>query len=170
VAGEAMLDPAHPAMSDVNHARRGHENCVESWLQRSVDHDSPVELARLLYRATDALWDRAVTTLGTVTLTAIVGRVFHRAEARYPFLANTHGLASQRKGNDVNRIAGVPTSEVIDGMRFALIELLAVVGRLTAEILTPELHAALHSVAPSKALEPGRPESRTSAALADEAS
>jgi hypothetical protein len=128
------------------HPRPGHEDCVDRWLDRWVDHDS-IDLARLLHRATDALWERAVTALGSVTLTAIVGRVFHRAETQYPFLSNAHGKTAARRV-DLERIAAVPTTQMIAGMRFVLVELLAVIGKLTAEILTSELHAALREVLP----------------------
>jgi hypothetical protein len=40
----------------------------------------------------------------------------------------------------------VPRPELIEGLRFAFIELLTVIGRLTAEILSSDLHAALLEV------------------------
>ena len=131
-----------------DHPRRGHEDCVDRWLDRSVDHDSSLELARLLSRTTDALWECAVTALGTVTLTAVVSRVFHRAETQYPFLSKAHGKTAAHR-IEPERIAAVPAAQLIEGMRFVLVELLAVIGRLTAEILTTELHAALQQVTPA---------------------
>jgi hypothetical protein len=148
------------------HPRRGHEDSVDRWLDRSVNHQSSIELARLLYRATDALWERAITALGSVTLTAIIGRVFHGAESKYPFLSHAHGKNAARRV-ELERIAAVPAAELIEGMRFVLVELLAVIGRLTAEILTPELHAALQDVTPA-APEPRPREASPHAAIVRE--
>ena len=134
--------------------RRGHEVCVDRWLERSLEHDSPIALASLLNLATDALWERARSALGSVTLTAIVMRVFHRAETQFPFLSNAHGKVAPHRV-ELDRFTGVPPARLIEGMRFLLVELLAAIGKLTAEILTPELHAALHEATP-KAVEPIR--------------
>ena len=137
-------------MTAARNARCEHERCVDAWLAHSVDRSSSHELARLLFRATDALWARAVTVLGSVTLNAIVTRVLRRAETRYPFAANAYGKSPARRV-ELEQAVTIPASELIDGMRFVLVELLDVLGKLTAEILTPELHAALYEVASDRA-------------------
>ena len=137
-------------------ARRAHERCVDGWLARCVVLDSSQELAQLLFRATDALWAHAVPVLGNVTLNAIFTRVLRRAEAHYPFAASAYGKSPARRA-ELEQAVTIPASELVEGIRFVLVELLAVLGTLTAEILTPELHAALHEVAPDRceALEVG---------------
>jgi hypothetical protein len=40
----------------------------------------------------------------------------------------------------------VPRAALIEGLRYGLIELLTVIGALTAEVLRGELHAALEAV------------------------
>jgi hypothetical protein len=48
------------------------------------------------------------------------------------------------------RLVTVPRTPLIEGLRYGLIELLTVIGALTAEVLRGELHAALDAVtAPS---------------------
>jgi hypothetical protein len=96
----------------------------------------------------EAMWQRAYATLGEVTLTAILDRVLYTAAERFPLLSSlevdTNGLKSDRLR------AGAPGSnrdELAKGIRFVLVEFLTVLGNLTAEVLTPALHAELKNVA-----------------------
>jgi len=126
-----------------------HEAVVDAWLARSVDHDSSVEIVRLFHAALDAVWNRAVTILGPVTLTAIAERVLHQTTERYTFLS----AIDRKSSGDArwlerlrDRLATVPRNLLIEGLRFGLIELLTIIGALTAEVLRGELHAALETV------------------------
>jgi hypothetical protein len=95
------------------------------------------------------LWSRTKTTLGEVTLTAIAERVLHNASEHFPFVCQLTGEASGGgQFRDLDAQAGaVDGAELIAGIRFVLTEFLTVLGNLTAEILTPVLHAALSNVA-----------------------
>lgn len=134
---------------DRAHNEPSHEATVDAWLARSVDHDSSVEIVRLFHAALDAVWNRAVTILGPVTLTAIAERVLHHTSERYTFLS-----AIDRKSSSdarwterlYERLATVPRALLIEGLRFGLIELLTIIGALTAEVLRGELHTALEAV------------------------
>jgi hypothetical protein len=131
------------------HDEPSHEAVVEAWLARSVDHDSPVEIVRLFYAALDAVWNRAVTILGPVTLTAIAERVLHNATERYTFLsAIDRGSSGDARWTErlCERLVTVPRAALIESLRYGLIELLTVIGALTAEVLRGELHAALEAV------------------------
>jgi len=123
-----------------------HRAAVDRWVARSIGDASPIEIVGRFGAAFEALWTCAVTTLGSVTLTAIAERVLTTATGRYPFLAainpRPHGDARWRQ-HLYERLASVPRPELIEGLRHGLIELLTVIGRLTAEILTDELHAAM---------------------------
>jgi len=141
----------------MNHGRDepSHEAAVDTWLARSIDHDSSVEIVRLFHAALDAVWNRAVTILGPVTLTAIAERVFHNATERYPFLSaiDRRSGSDRRSGGDARwmdrldeRLVTVPRAALIESLRYGLIELLTVIGALTAEVLRDELHAALEAV------------------------
>ncbi len=137
---------------DREHDERGHEAVVDAWLARSVDHQSSVGIVRLFYGALDAVWNRAVTILGPVTLTAIAERVLHHATERYTFLSAIDRKPSGDAQWTVRlheRLVTVPRAPLIEGLRYGLIELLTVIGTLTAEVLRGELHAALDAVAPS---------------------
>jgi hypothetical protein len=121
---------------------------VDAWL-KAVGADAPPErLVGDFAAAFDALWKRAKLTLGDVTLAAIVDRVLYTAVERLPAFStvrltpngeiDVHGLRE--------RLSSVPNSELRDGIRFVLVELLTVIGNLTAEILSPELHAELSRI------------------------
>ncbi len=123
----------------------GHEAAVDAWIERSLP-SLPIEIVGLFHEALEAVWNRAVTTLGTVTLTAIAERVLYTAVERYGFLS----AINPRPNGDARwraqlheRLAAVPRAELVGGLRFALVELLRVIGSLTAEILSADLHAAL---------------------------
>jgi hypothetical protein len=126
-----------------------HEVVVDAWLARSVDHDSSVEIVRLFHVALDAVWNRAVAILGPVTLTAIAERVLHNAIERYTFLS----AIDRRSSGDARwterlyeRLGTVSRALLIEGLRYGLIELLTIIGALTADVLGNELHAALDAV------------------------
>jgi hypothetical protein len=126
-----------------------HADIVDGWIKRTVEHGSSIEIVGWFGAALEALWTRAVTTLGTVTLTAIAERVLATTTGRFPFLSiiNPHPNGDPRWRQQLaERLATVPRSELLEGLRFALIELLVVIGRLTAEILSEELHAAIAEV------------------------
>lgn len=126
-----------------------HGAMVDTWIKRSVDGRSSFEIADLFGAALEGLWNRAVATLGSVTLTALTERALGTATGRYPFLSvirphpNGGGYCRRQLHG---RLASVPGSQLLEGLRFALIELLTVIGRLTAEILSHELHAAVMEV------------------------
>jgi hypothetical protein len=160
----------------MNHGRDepSHEAVVDAWLARSVDHDSTVEIVRLFHAALGAVWNRAVTILGPVTLTAIAERVLHNATERYPFLSaiDRRSNSDRRSGGDARwmerlheRLVTVPRAPLIESLRYGLIELLTVIGALTAEVLRGELHAALEAVTgPSGPRSPVDAQSRSEVA------
>jgi hypothetical protein len=123
-----------------------HATVVDAWLERSLRAGSSADALRWFRAAFEALWGRAVTTLGSATLTAIVERVLAGAAAKHPFLlaVNSRPNGDARwKQQLQDRLSAVPEPELVAGLRFAMIELLTIIGRLTAEILTEELHAAI---------------------------
>lgn len=125
-----------------------HAARVDAWLTRSARNPSPEVLLQLFERALGALWARTTTTLGEVTLTAIAERVLYSASEKFPLFSS---LAVEPTGGIQfgalrARISSVPVSDLKEAVRFVLVEFLTVLGNLTAEILTPELHSALSNV------------------------
>jgi hypothetical protein len=126
-----------------------HATCVDAWLKGSGKDLSQEVLLRLFEAALSALWARTATTLGEVTLTAIAERVLYNASETFPLFSNLKveppgGIAFRELRE---RISSVHDSELMEGIRFVLVEFLTVLGSLTAEILTPELHSELSNVA-----------------------
>jgi hypothetical protein len=138
---------------DRSDSEPSHAEQVDAWLERSLHHGSPVEIVGLFRGGFEALWTTAVATLGTVTLTAIAERVLRTATAEHPFLSviNPRPNAGTRWQLQLQeRLSQQPSPALIAGLRFALIELLTAIGRLTAEILSPDLHAAIAAVRPER--------------------
>jgi hypothetical protein len=124
---------------------------VDAWLSRCASGLAREELLRLFQAALDALWARTHVTLGEVTLTAITERVLYNASEKFPFLSSVRveperGVRCRELGE---RLGALDAAELLRGVRFVLVEFLPVIGNLTAEILTPELHAELAGLSSS---------------------
>jgi hypothetical protein len=123
-----------------------HAACVDAWL-RGAETPGATAFAAHFELALRALWGRAVRTLGEVTLGAIVDRVLYSACEKYPLLSavKVDGAGIQLAASQEER-AALPSTELVEAARFVLVEFLTVLGNLTAEILTPGLHAALRAI------------------------
>jgi hypothetical protein len=132
-----------------------HIRHVNEWMKQASRFSSG-ELVQLFERATGALWHRAHLTLGDVTLTAVVDRVLHNATEKFPALGS---LKLDPDGIDVREFRAeasrISERELRAAIQFVLVELLTVVGNLTAEILTPALHSELSNI--SLKDSPGKP-------------
>ena len=138
--------------------RGQHAAHVDAWLDCAARDLSPRNLLRLFEAALGALWTRTKTTLGEVTLTAIAERVVHNAGERFPFLSSLkvdpNGGVQLRDLHE--RLGTLRASQLMEGMRFVVVEFLTVLGNLTAEILTPDLHAELSRIVPPESKEVDR--------------
>lgn len=148
-----------PAMPNENE----HAAVVTAWMESSATGLPSHRLAALFEQALRVLWDRAHVTLGDVTLSAIVDRVVHVAvEEHEVFSALSVDPSGLRFESFRDRAAALPADELAAGIQFVLIEFLTVLGSLTAEILTPPLHANLLRVVPDERT-PAKSESGTAA-------
>jgi hypothetical protein len=121
-----------------------HAAAVGAWLSAAGTLRAE-QLLDLFDRGVRALWQRAQRALGEVTLTAIADRVIHVASAHHPLLS---GLKIEQGvvRADALHSGSANVDELLAAVRFVLVELLTVLGSLTAEILTPALHAELATV------------------------
>ena len=125
-----------------------HAALVDRWLRQTAGGASAQRRLQLLEGALRALWRRAHGTLGEVTLGAVTERVLYHAAERFPFLS-----ALRVEGDGVHlaeleqRPPAVDEATLVDAVRFVLVEFLSVLGNLTADIMTPALHAELAGVA-----------------------
>jgi hypothetical protein len=125
-----------------------HAVFVDAWLKRCAKDRQPELLLQLFEAALGALWTGTKTTLGEVTLTAIAERVLYNTVEKFPLFSSleVEPASGIQVGSLRQQIASVDSSELKEGFRFVLVEFLTVLGNLTAEILTPELHAGLARV------------------------
>ena len=118
---------------------------VDAWLSRVGEAHSSEDLLRSFEAAFRVLWDRTHTTLGEVTLSAIADRVLRTASEKFSVLGALR--LHPDGGVDFDELSGhaaaLSRTELLPGVRFVLTEFLTVLGTLTAEILTDELHAEL---------------------------
>lgn len=127
-----------------------HDHRVREWFRRGRPEASSADLVvRRFEEGFARVWRRAAATLGEITLAAITRRVLHHGAARRselgPLRVGPAGLDPDSLAMLRGRAAaGELDPEALEEMlRGVLVELLTVVGRLTAEILTPALHEAL---------------------------
>ena len=141
-----------------DHPGKDHAELVAQWLERATSGLDPVRLPELLDAALATLWKRTQLTLGDVTISAIVDRVLHIAAERFPILSP---LAVELTGVQFQglsaRAASVPTEEMVAALRLVLTELLTIIANLTADVLTPALHAELAKVALDPAAREDKP-------------
>ena len=121
---------------------------VDQWLDRQSRGLPALQCAQLFGHATTALCNRAHVTLGDVTLAAISDRVTAAAGERFAFMK---GIALW--GGDGTAWDGLHAraetlgrKDVLAAARFVLVELITVLDRLTAGILTPALRLELDKV------------------------
>jgi len=124
-----------------------HRECVNAWLER-VGKDLPAQpLLGAFEVAFSAIYRRALLTLGEVTLAAIADRVLFDASKKFPMFSQvTVDPAGVRFAALEAAAASTDRDALAAGFSDLLADLLAVLGNLTAEILTPELHEELARV------------------------
>lgn len=128
-----------------------HSARVDAWMEAvTLREATPERMIHAFEEAFGAMWKRANLTLGDVTLGAIVDRVLYTAAERFPFLSDCEADATGLRCHTLRERAGVlPREKVQESLRFVLVEFLTVLGNLTAEILSPALHAELFRSAPA---------------------
>jgi hypothetical protein len=135
-----MVDGSH-------HAER-----VDDWLRELPEDLSLDELMGRFESMFGTLWKRAHQTLGEVTLTAILDRVVFLASESHPLASELeigpHGLSCRKL---LGRSREFESEQARRVMRHVTTQFLSLLGNLTAEILTPALHAQLVSASEPRA-------------------
>jgi hypothetical protein len=122
-----------------------HTAYVDTWLDRFPKALTPEQLVSAFEQGFTALSQRAQRTLGDVTVSAIAERVLHDVSAQFPLLAalKVEAGVGVQFGELRHRVQPEDAEQIREGMRLTLIQFLAVMGNLTADILTPALHVEL---------------------------
>jgi hypothetical protein len=132
-------------------AESDHRTAVHAWLAAAPRDPSLVALVQAFEAAFASLWHRSHVVLGEVTLTAIVERVLYTAIEQHPLLASIGLDPPDLRCHVLAADAGADREQVAAALELVLVELLTVLGTLTAEILTPALHEALADAAAGRA-------------------
>jgi hypothetical protein len=123
-----------------------HQAAVDTWL-KGAEGQSTKAILDLFEEGLHRIVRYAQPTLGEITLGTIVDRVLYTASERHPFLSPLEASGGTVKLDGLrNALGDVEASELTTAARFALVEFLTVLGTLTAQILTPALHAELSHV------------------------
>jgi hypothetical protein len=135
-----------------------HANQVDAWEAKNGANIPQAELALLYAKAIQAIQQRSLVSLSSVTVAVVVDRAIHEAKDKYPILAalkpNTSGIDFSLLVKDAS---GAPEDLKI-ALRALLIELLNVFGNITADVLTAPLHKELMRVTPNSQLVAPEPQ------------
>lgn len=104
---------------------------------------SPEERVLLLQKVILAVELRASVTLSQVTMLVVLDRVLRQSLEKFPVLSS---VTSSNLINFKNLDTHKNPEELSTALRFLLLELLRVIGRITADILTTPLHQELIKV------------------------
>ncbi len=127
-------------------AENDHHVAVTAWFQRAARGRSVDSLIQAFEAGFGGVWRRSLLVLGEVTLAAILERVLHTAQERFPALAVAEIDGSGLRCQALRAYPDTQRDQLADATRFVLVEFLTVLGNLTGEILSPALHDELSTV------------------------
>lgn len=124
-----------------------HEKQVSLWEQKLTKGLTSEELVELYAYALERIEKRALKTLSAITLMVVFDRIIHQNKTAFPALAEIKNNENSTKFY----LYSIPSKnfqaeQIAPALRCMLIEILNVLGRITANILTDALHSELQSV------------------------
>ncbi|MGZ6442268.1 MAG: hypothetical protein ACXWRU_19585 [Pseudobdellovibrionaceae bacterium] len=128
------------------HRSDAHAKQVDLWVSRNAKDLSAKERPHLYAKAIQAIERRSLNTLSSVTVLVIVDRAIHETKENFPLLTQ---VKSEAEGIDFSALFDKPDTnyeELECALRALLIELLSVLGNITADVLTVPLHKELMDV------------------------
>lgn len=134
-----------------------HSKHVQAWVIQNAGSLSVEPLLRLFEKAFHVLEQRSLATLSSVTVLVVIDRALHESQLKFPVLEKLiitpegikfSALVSSAAANDQLR----------EALSALLIELLNVLGNITADILTPALHSELLTVTANSIAKPDEPQ------------
>ena len=128
-------------------AKERHSSEIDAWIKQNSSGLSCEQLLAFFGKAIESTQKRTATILSEVTLTAIMDRVLSTSQKRFPLLS---GVQIRSSGISVASLMpqakDLKPEEIEAAFRFLLIELLTLLGHLTAEVLTETLYQELFKV------------------------
>jgi hypothetical protein len=123
-----------------------HSKQVDAWIAKNTDGIPNVKLVLLFGEAIQAIRKRALATLSEVTFDAVFDRVLWTSRKQFPFLSELKMEPDLSVEGLVEQSDDLTSDQLKGAFRFLLISLLALLGNLTADILTKPLHRELAKV------------------------
>ena len=124
-----------------------HAKQVEIWEKQSACNLSLKDRIYLFEKAIHAIEKRTLMTLSSVTLRVVLDRVLHQCKEKFPQLVEIQLESESLNFDDfLFNVQNKGSDEAIEALRYLLVELLSILGGLTADILTDPLHKALFEV------------------------
>lgn len=123
-----------------------HSAFVQTWENNTNTGLSKVNRARLFEQAIHAVEKRSCVTLSNITLLVILDRVLHNCTEKYPVLSEVFLGAHSLNFQKLQNLEDKKLDEFIEALRYLLTELLRILARITADILTIPLHSELLKV------------------------
>lgn len=147
-----------------------HAAFVGAWMEEAAKDVPTVSQLLSFQAAWGALLRRAESAVGEITLESIAQLVHANSVERHPFLSQMTLQGTDISGKALADSAGALEKGALqEGLRFMLVELLAVIGDLTDEVLTPGLYDELSRIRPgSKIQRLDRPEKTAGATMTRE--
>ena len=130
----------------MHHQYDMHAKQVELWEKKYLANSSVHEQLELFEKALYAIVTRANATLSKITIEVVLDRVLYQSTEKYSQLS----LVEIQNGQFIVKSMKLADEGWLPAVRYLLIELLGVFGRLTAEILTIPLHKELMQVSSEK--------------------
>lgn len=123
-----------------------HSKQVEAWKSKNSNL-SDKELPQLFMNGILAVRQGSLGTLSNVTVTVVVDRVLHECQERFSILAE---IKNDSEGLHFDKFSSQASdfkpNEIQAALQELLLELLEVFGKITADILTKNLHQELMAV------------------------
>ncbi len=121
---------------------------VEIWEKKNVEGLRISEKAELYCKAIYAVEQRTLKTLSSVTLEVVLDRALIQSQEKFSLLTSIKVLPKGLEFSDFLKSEHFqkPNEELIHALRHLLVEILTVLGNITAGILTKPLHDELSKV------------------------
>ena len=121
-----------------------HRELVERWISQNFENLAPDQQTELFENAFEVIIQRTLKTLSSVTLQVVLDRVLYQGREKFPLLADIKIEAAAFKFEPLTRnLKSYNFETVFEALSYLLVELLGVIGTLTADILTEPLHKEL---------------------------
>ena len=120
---------------------------VQDWEKKTAIGLPLTKRVELLEKAIHVIEQRALMTLSGITLEVILDRVLRQSHEKFPVLSDVSLINKHLSFQELLHTGkNHKSEELIEALRFLLIEFITVLGRITADILTAPLHKELLKV------------------------